>query len=448
MSVFDSHTPGRWLVSVVRAVAKKLQALYGIVPNLVDRKHMEPDNRSRHHYHLKGQSAEQFLHTLAVKSFFMDWCYPNPHWPDGKELCDLLIVFDNVAIIWQVKDLKLNNEGRYRTSEVQKNIRQLAGARRKLFDLKMPIDLENPRRGSERFDPTQITDVYLISALLGEGESASLIVDTLKQYTVHLFNREFTEIALTELDTIADFTDYLRIKETFIREKKENLLIQGGEQELLAYYLTHNRSFDQLLTPAFVLIEEGHWAGLQDHPQYRARQGANKISYGWDFLIDRAHEGGTTEYERIARELARPNRFVRRTLAHAFYDGTFRAHRAGPEGLRRVIFELEGQLSRGTTYCFLFVDEAQSREDRCAMLQATCIVARGTIRENWRVIGIATEQHIAPTRAYDFLFLDLPEWTNEHQEDMEVFQRELGILIESKLTPIDAKEYLDVPRSE
>lgn len=408
---------------------------------------MEPDNRNRHHYHLKGQSAEQFLHTLTVKSFFTDWCYPNPHWPDGKELCDLLVVFDNVAIIWQVKDLKLDKEGRYRTSEVEKNIRQLAGARRKLFDLKMPIDLENPRRGSERFDATQITEVYLISALLGEGESASSIVDMLKQHTVHVFGREYTEIALTELDTIADFTDYLRTKERFIREKKGNLLIEGGEQELLAYYLTHNRSFEKLLSPAFVLVDDGHWTKLQDHPQYRARQEANKISYGWDFLIDRAHEGGTAEYERIARELARPNRFVRRALAHAFYDGTVRAHRAGPEGLRRIMFEREGQLSWGTTYCFLFVDEAQSREDRCAMLQATCVVARGTIRENGRVIGIATERRIAPTCSYDFLFLDLPEWTNEYQEDMEVFQRELGILIEPKLTPIDYKEYPDVPRN-
>ena len=433
---------------MMRALVKKLRALYRIVTNVLDRKHVEPGSCNRHQYHLKGQNAEQFLHTLAVKSFFTDWCYPNPHWPDGKELCDLLVVFDNVVIIWQVKDLKLDNDGRYRNSEVEKNIRQLAGARRKLFDLKVPIDLNNPRRGSERFDPTQITDIYLISALLGDGEAESSLVESLKQHTVHVFSREFTEIALRELDTISDFTFYLRTKEKFIHEYKGNLLIQGGEQELLAYYLSHNRSFEQLLSSAFILINEGHWDGLQGHPQYLARQEANKVSYGWDFMIDRAHEGGTAEYERIARELARPNRFVRRSLAQAFYDGMVRAHRAGPEGLRRIMFERKGQLSRGTTYCFLFVDEAQPREDRYSMLQATCIVARGTIRENVCVIGIATEQRIAPTGSYDFLFLDLPEWTNEYQEEMEFFQRELGILINPKITPINDKEYPDVSRDE
>jgi len=37
----------------------------------------------------------------------IDWCYPNPKLPDGKELCDLLVVFDDKAIICQIKNLKL-----------------------------------------------------------------------------------------------------------------------------------------------------------------------------------------------------------------------------------------------------------------------------------------------------------------------------------------------------
>jgi hypothetical protein len=35
----------------------------------------------------------------------------------------------------------------------------------------------------------------------------------------------------------------------------------------------------------------------------------DRISYGWDSMIDRAHEG-SAKYERITRELARPDRFT------------------------------------------------------------------------------------------------------------------------------------------
>jgi len=79
---------------------------------------------------LKGKNSEKILHDLAIKTFLADWCYLNPQLPDKKELCDLLVVFDNIAIIWQIKDLKLNKRGKYNKAEVQKNLRQLSGARR------------------------------------------------------------------------------------------------------------------------------------------------------------------------------------------------------------------------------------------------------------------------------------------------------------------------------
>jgi hypothetical protein len=54
----------------------------------------------------------------------------NPRLLDGKELCDLLVVFNDVAIIRQLKDLKLQEDGQYKRAEVEKNLRQLAGARK------------------------------------------------------------------------------------------------------------------------------------------------------------------------------------------------------------------------------------------------------------------------------------------------------------------------------
>src|ERR1035437_4801614 len=86
--------------------------------------HME----SRHYFSQKGAIAEAIIHSLATNTFFTDWCYANPKKPDGNELCDLLVVFDDTAILWQVKNLKVDAQGKYKSAEVEKNLRQLVGA--------------------------------------------------------------------------------------------------------------------------------------------------------------------------------------------------------------------------------------------------------------------------------------------------------------------------------
>ncbi len=65
-------------------------------------------NDTKQYFQLKGKNAEKIVHDLALKTFMIDWCYLNPMIKSGKELCDLLVVFDNIVIVWQVKDLKLD----------------------------------------------------------------------------------------------------------------------------------------------------------------------------------------------------------------------------------------------------------------------------------------------------------------------------------------------------
>jgi len=391
---------------------------------------------SKHHFNIKGKDAEGFVHELALKTFLTDWCYLNPALPDGKELCDLLVVFDNVAIIWQIKDLRLDANGRYKRAEVERNLRQLAGARRQLFDLETPIDLENPRRTKEKFDPSAINQVYLISVLLGEGEDYFPLVDTFKTYTAHVFTRAFTEAVLTELDTIADFTGYLRAKEALVQSDKQ-IIILGGEEELLAFYLLNNRSFARFDAATSVMIDSGLWLNLQKDPQYQAKNTEDKISYGWDYIINRVHEGAPG-YEPVARELARPNRFQRRFLSKSFFDANVKANNDRiPNAFRRVI------LFEGVTYCFLFCDEKESSGTRKTMLYATCYVARGKYLDNTLVLGIATEKHIAPVCSYDFCLLKMPTWTSENQSTMEEIQRNTGILINPTITRVEEKEYPD-----
>lgn len=389
------------------------------------------------YFNLKGKRAEEIVQYLAEKTFFTDWCYRNPHVQKGEELCDLLVVFDNVAIIWQIKNLKLGKDGKYKKSEVDKNLRQLSGARRSLFELKKPVELLNPRRGKEFFDPRNIKEIFLISALVGKGEEYFAFVEEFKKLTINVFNREFTQIVLNELDTISDFIQYLRTKEALVKTDKEILLL-GGEEELLAFYLFNERSFDRFKKSDFITIEDGSWRHLQNKPEYKAKKEADKISYCWDGIISRAHESGTKTYELVAREMARLNRFGRRYFSKAFYQAHVRAHNDTVNNSYRRL-----SVGDGITYCFLFMDDPEpiNRERRKGFLFAMCHVARGKFPQNKKVLGIATEKRIKPLCSYDFCLYDKPDWTKKDQQMMDTFRKEAGIFANPEMERISEDEY-------
>jgi hypothetical protein len=400
---------------------------------------LQPPPTQLHHFQIKGKRAEGVLEELARQTFFTDWCFRNPKLPNGKELCDLLVIFDRDALIWQIKNLKVRTDERYDPSQVTKNLKQLRGARRSLLDLRLPIVLENPRRGPEQIDPGVVKEVFLVSVLAGSGEAFYSPSADVGSHVAHIFSGVALERTLGELDTLADFTTYLRAKERLHRSKVSTVAL-GGEENLLAYYLTHGRSFDFIGKANHVLIDEGIWEDLQTRPNYLAKKQEDRISYLWDSIIDRCHEGRGKTYELIARELARPNRFMRRVLGKGFWEAHLRAHDGGTDRLFRRCSPMEG-----VTYCFLFWDAEGRREERIAMLGNYCTIARGVYRQNSKVVGIATEQRIRETCSYDYCLVDQPEWTEEAQSWMERAQRETGILVNANLQYVEEQEYPDTP---
>lgn len=384
---------------------------------------------SGHYFREKGAKAEKIIHDLSIKTFFTDWCYPNPPRPGGKELCDLLVVFDDTAIIWQIKDLKVDENGRYKQSEVDKNVRQLSGARRTLFNIKSPVKLSNPRRGEELFDPSKIRNVHLISVLMGDGEGPLPFMDSVKEFKVHVFTREFADIVLTELDTISDFTAYLAAKET-ITEKE--IRIDGGEENLLGKYLHAGRNFDWMKNYDLIMIDDTVWPAIQKKPEFIAKKKLDQVSYGWDSMIERAHEG-SSQYERVARELARPDRFTRRVLSESFFEAYKELVGSNHEMLRR-------HMSVGdTTYCFLITnDDEYPSPRRRQMLSLMCQVARGLPPMNKRVIGVATGKS---NRSYDFVHLYAEKWSDTDERRKQTIQEKYGIFVSPRITASDSDEY-------
>jgi hypothetical protein len=372
-----------------------------------------------HYFREKGRRAEAVIHSLATKTFLTDWCYPNPKKPDGKELCDLLVVFDDTALIWQIKDLKVDGAGRYKKSEVEKNLRQLSGAWRHMFDLRVPIRLENPRRGKELFNPDQVKTVHLISVLMGESEEPFPFFQVVKGKLIHVFTREFADLALSELDTVSDFCDYLRKKEAIDRNKR--VAVMGGEENLLAKYLENLHSFSWMDNFDNILIDDTVWHAFTRNPQFIAKKLEDQVSYGWDSVIDRAHDGTSDHYERLARELARPDRFTRRVISKSFLEAYGEYMEKKPPIFRRMT------AFGDTTYCFLLMEDGQqAREERKALLQIMCFIARGIPPMNKRVIGVATE---AENRSYDYCVRIQPEWSAKDETNKLKIQQQTGIFV-------------------
>jgi hypothetical protein len=258
---------------------------------------------------------------------------------------------------------------------------------------------------------------------MGDGEGAFLFLQEYKRHLVHGFTREFADVAMSELDTLADFCMYMRTKESI--DPNKMITILGGEENLLGKYIEHGRSFGWIENYDVINIDDTVWPKISKMPHYIKKKEVDRISKGWDSMIERVHEG-TSKYERMARELARPDRFTRRVLSESFMEAYVECVSTDMHMIRR-------QLALGdTTYCFLITNDTEHPSTRRqAMLQAMCVVARGLNPENSRVIGVATSRD---NRYYDFVFLNIPEWTSQLEAERVRLQSECGIFVAPRRT--------------
>ena len=80
-----------------------------------------------------------------------------------------------------------------------------------------------------------------------------------------MFDKEGLDLVLNELDTISDFTRYLREREEFIRGGR--VAVVPGEAELLGFYLGHADS-------------HGHWGSCSKGAAEEITEGLGKAEEG------------------------------------------------------------------------------------------------------------------------------------------------------------------------
>jgi hypothetical protein len=444
-------------------------------------------------------ASEQYLARLCKNSFLSLWSYPNLFRDqgrpggkgDGKELCDLLVVFGNDVIIFSDKSCQFPDGGptsvnwqRWFKRSIVKSVDQVFGAERWIrehpdkifldrrctqpFPLRFPpadtcrfhrvvVALNASAACKEFFDNNGTGSLMIRPFVTGEREHLNWPFCVGQLYPnkgyVHVLDDYSLDVVMQDRDTVTDFVRYLAAKEEFILSGK--LMTATGEEDLLAHYLSDiaPHGDHDFVFPAHVdavWLMEGIWLKLKSSPQYIGKKQADEPSYVWDALIEtfsHHYEQGTLEYgsDLPLTELARgvhimagETRLSRRGLGISLHDLFSRSRTVESWRHIRVMISRD-RPDVGYVILLLSTREdktyAEYREFRIRMLSAYCHVAKTEYPELQHVIGIATEPlGTSAGRSEDMVYLDASTWTPEDDAESRWIQDATGILVSPVLT--------------
>ncbi|WP_313704837.1 hypothetical protein [Massilia sp.] len=415
-------------------------------------------------------TENQLLH-LARTTFLSLWSFPNVYTDegrrsassDGKELCDLMVVFGDDVLLFSdkncafpsISDLNLAWSRWYRRA-VEKSAKQLAGAESwiRRFPNRIFLDAKCGKTLPVELPPLERRRVHLIAVAHGASDAAikywesfapgsngTPIIDThlvgrqheAKPFTVgwplvnkrfvHVFDDHTISLVLGELDTLSDFVNYLTKKQELFEKSSCEFLITG-EEELLATYLsstdpkTKEHRFPTFPENHLVFLDEGNWSKLKSSVEYRARAAANELSYLWDDLIEYQASHmmcGSSDFlavaaskgseEIVLRVMASEKRMKRRILGESIHylrrksNDLLRSTRSITDRHRRRVYAM-----LALPY---FPEQPHDayRNYRQHLLYVYCEGALLQFPEAEEIVGIAFENYDSDIFSADFLYI-------------------------------------------
>lgn len=267
------------------------------------------------------------------------------------------------------------------------------------------------------------------------------------------------------MDTVTDLTEYLTKKETLLRSG--HLIAATGEEELVAYYMTHmNVGHAHDFTrpdgsswgdkDSFV-IDSGHYSSMLSNPQYIAKKRADEDSYIWDRLVEAFTDNmlaGTTlvpdgdkfdlaTHEEGVRHMALVPRHLRRIYGQGIIDVLQRS--ASTDRITRAFLPAPTDADKETGYFFmtLAVPEVklsggyeQYRLVRRRMLETYALTFLRKYPSLKRIVGIATEPPSNSSAeigsSEDLILAVAPDWTPEIIKNLEESQERFDVAREGR----------------
>lgn len=458
--------------------------------------------------------SERYLAELANKTFLSLWSYPNVYTDEGilknksgKELCDLLVVFDNKVIVFSDKDISFKEHrgidtawGSWYRKSVLKSADQLFGAEkwiRQFSDriyldkdcrIKFPVDIEIESMEIHLVAVTKTLQSHSvryfnsIAGAIGES-SGSFIqiyneeygVETPPLFTigdlyknksfVHVFDEISLTLLMSELDTIHDFVSYLTDKVKLIRSGV--LFASHGEEDLLAFHLIRkiNTLFgvpdEVFASEQGLILQEGLWKIFQSAQEYKIhnsyKAGGRLIDF-WLNLFSRHILTATvghgadvpfSVHEKAVRFLASENRMSRCTIGEAF---EWKLNNA-PFNVRssRLIFS---PIYPDRLYILLVlpltkdVSLVEYRDIRRKLMQAYAVVAKYRYENIKYVAVIATEPKASALRSEDVILFDfLKDLSAAEKAQAQAFMKDGDILADIQVLNKSSKFNLKAGRN-
>jgi hypothetical protein len=460
--------------------------------------------------------SERYLTQLGHRAFLSLWCSANVHTDegktsatgDGKELCDLLVVFGNHILIFSDKDCKFSAHpdikvawGRWYKHAVDKSVRQLIGAEKflrehsdRLFLDKqciVPFPYKLPKKKDAVIHLIAVTKGSNQAALAhwGGGSSGSLMLDTgLENRTqhletpftvgwpvgrerfIHVLDEMTLDILLHEFDTLPDLINYFSEKEQFLNSAR--YVNVSGEEELIAHYqMTMERGKHVLPcvppnTNAVAMLE-GTWKGFNSSAQRKARDAANEQSYLWDHMIEYqskfiragqakspfADDISVDGNEKVVRALASETRFARRLLAKVLEEALRKSVQVEEDTINQFTRIMPSPSVPGRYYVFTVMPPTTTssydeyREGRVNFLMTYCEGLSLKYPDIIEAVGIASEPMAAEVSSQDFLYVSFEDPLSPvHLEEIRKRCDDLNILQDSTMNqkPFQSFEYPEV----
>ncbi|GHV51523.1 hypothetical protein AGMMS49579_07020 [Spirochaetia bacterium] len=375
-------------------------------------------------------NLERLTTTILQERLFSDFVVDELNYRDrklkGKELADIIYIFGNKLIVFQVKtriisqDHKIDELQLHRiTQKVDEAIGQIKSSVNQLTNMS-PFKLKTARGFEINLEKNKISEIIGVVIIGVEDERGINITDNIDlsfgyqnkfNVPIHIFKINDFEEILNELDTFADFKDYLDIRQRLLCEQK--IFEYCGELDLLGAFIFRrddiNKSFSK---DSRIIIEHGYWRKLkysQTNLEYKV---AIKHSYIIDEIINTMHkgvgfniedefnggiEGSKLDYFETVYEMASLNRLSRKEIGNALYQKTVKAVSAGSgyallflidENIAVVILSFNGDRKKRRTTLMDLTSCAYAVLDE---FDKSCN----------KVIGIATEPADEKYRSYD-----------------------------------------------
>lgn len=407
-------------------------------------------------------TTEKTLSDLCDLAFLKLWSFPNPYKEPGKELCDVLVVFDNNIIIFSVKNIKYNeNKGlagwqRWKRKAIDESITQINGAEKWIKNHPDQIYLNKncntiiPINSKKKFKIYRIVVAHGISDSIAnipgntsgslgikysdnnDFEDVQYFVELPKSPIYHILDSANLEILLKELDTITDFINYLKEKAI----KLSKIVTYTGEEDVMGQYL---RTIEPETGKHYILKDKNKdlivdfenmiWKNFSNSYEYKEKKILDKSSYLWDKYLQQLCEyalngeltGNIDIFQESSpiKEMAKELRFYRRILSGGIIQSVNYFPEIADDYTRQV--RLIMSEDNKSAYVFLQIKyneqddyETVVRPKRRQMLNIACGTLKNKHSFLQKIVGIAInspKHHIYADQ--DYILLDCKKWTRK-----------------------------------